>query len=322
MNKIIEDQLHQHYPVQGELVPYKGGYQNEVYAMNTKAGECILRLSKKDTRSYDEIEGELAFCQQLSEHGVPLAKPMRSNNNRLIETITHHNEVLYAVAFEKAPGIKLSYPDYLNDETLFEQLGEVTGKLHTASKKLEPNSLTRPSWKENMYLKRFNTAIPAEKKAIHRSFYALINELDTMPKDDKTFGLIHGDINVGNFHYDQGNITLFDFDECQYSWYIEDIAIQLFYTIYVFGDAHKKDRYAKAKQFLNAFLKGYRRYQSLPNDWKQQLERFLRIREIILYVSIHRKWNFAELNAWQSDYLQDSTRRIEASEAVYEFKTK
>lgn len=39
-------------------------------------------------------------------------------------------------------------------------------------------------------------------------------------QDPNSYGLIHGDINVGHCMSDQGCLTLFDFDECQCSWYV------------------------------------------------------------------------------------------------------
>ena len=46
----------------------------------------------------------------------------------------------------------------------------------------------------------------------------LMETIVALPRDDGAFGLIHGDMGVGNFTVaDDGRITLFDFDEAQYS---------------------------------------------------------------------------------------------------------
>jgi Ser/Thr protein kinase RdoA (MazF antagonist) len=43
------------------------------------------------------------------------------------------------------------------------------------------------------------------------------------------------DIGVGNFLVNDKGVTLFDFDEAQYSWFVEDIAIPMYYLVYVYA---------------------------------------------------------------------------------------
>ena len=47
-----------------------------------------------------------------------------------------------------------------------------------------------------------------------------------------TYGLIRQESHGNNFLVDDvGQITLFDFDDCAYSWFSNDIAIVLFYIV-------------------------------------------------------------------------------------------
>jgi hypothetical protein len=39
--------------------------------------------------------------------------------------------------------------------------------------------------------------------------------------------LVHSDLNPTNFHVNDGQLTLFDFDDCTYNWLINEIAIAL-----------------------------------------------------------------------------------------------
>lgn len=59
---------------------------------------------------------------------------------------------------------------------------------------------------------------------------------------------------MGNFLVSDKEINIFDFDECQYSWFVEDIAIQLFYIIYVFVDNSINDRKKQAYSFMKRLL--------------------------------------------------------------------
>jgi Ser/Thr protein kinase RdoA (MazF antagonist) len=133
-----------------------------------------------------------------------------------------------------------------------------------------------------------------------------------LPAAPDNFGLIHGDINVGNFTVDEaGEITLFDFDECQYSWYAEGIAIQLYYLLYVFGEDSKSERKLQYELFIEHFVRGYTEGgRRLPDSWKNQLSLFLRLREIIVVVGMYRSWDLSQPDDWTRDFLQDSRMRI------------
>jgi Ser/Thr protein kinase RdoA (MazF antagonist) len=138
-----------------------------------------------------------------------------------------------------------------------------------------------------------------------------LNIISGLENDREVFGLIHGDINIGNFFLDRDKITIFDFDECQYSWFIEDIAIQLYYAVYVILDDTIDEREEMAKKFMDKFMEGYRIENSIDDDWLNILPLFLRLREIIVHDGMYRSWDLKDLNQWQRDYIEQSRYRIE-----------
>ncbi|MFW5795017.1 MAG: phosphotransferase enzyme family protein [Bacillota bacterium] len=295
----------------------EGGYQNDIFFSEKSGKKIILRITDSNIRSLKQVEGEIEWIEYLVKHNIPLAKPLVSKAGNKIEVFKINNHNYFAVLFEYAKGKKLTYPEYLGNVLLYEQLGEVTAKLHKASKNYNPKRIKRHSYYENYYLNNINTFIPKEKIKIHKAAKELINNLKELEKNETNYGLIHGDINVGNFHYDKNQITLFDFDECQYSWYIEDIAIQLYYTIFVFGEQDKVERDQQAKLFMEHFLKGYNKILTIDKKWLDLMSLFLKIRELIVYVGIYKKWDFNNLNTWQEDFLRDSTYRIENNISIY-----
>lgn len=117
---------------------------------------------------------------------------------------------------------------------------------------------------------------------------------------------------------DENRITLFDFDECQYSWYIEDIAIQIFYMVYVVLNDSIQERNMQARRFLKHFIKGYERYEKLSEASLQQLRLFLRLREYIVYIGMYRSFDFANLDDWTETYLTESRDRLEQGIAIVE----
>jgi Ser/Thr protein kinase RdoA (MazF antagonist) len=160
--------------------------------------------------------------------------------------------------------------------------------------------------------------VPASQAGVHAGYADLVRTIRALPKDDGAYGLIHGDIGVGNFTVrDDGAVTLFDFDEAQYSWFVEDIAVQLYYLVYVCGGEDGKSlREEQARRFMHHFMKGYAPEHSLDEYWVRQIPLFLRLRELIVYIGAFRNWDGDETfgsadNQWFKDWIAESRARIE-----------
>lgn len=236
----------------------------------------------------------------------------------MIERITIGTENYFAVTFEKAIGRHITYPDYLNNHEIFHELGKITGRLHKVSEKFSGTQNKRIGWKENYYLKNFRSFIPDKEEKI-TSLREQIKEIAKITKNQNNYGLIHGDINVGNFFVNTNQITLFDFDECQNSWYVEDIAIQLFYTVYVMCDDSVEERHEKAIEFMQYFLKGYKTEKSVDIEMLKLIPQFLILREMIVHVGMYKMWELDNLTGWASDYYRDSSKRIINRTPIVEF---
>ncbi|WP_342551369.1 phosphotransferase [Paenibacillus sp. FSL R7-0652] len=289
-----------------------GGFQNFVYEYMKKDRPYILRLTHSSHRTIDSVCGEVEWVQYLHNHGLSVSKPVPSVQNSLAEVLHMKDFYFTAVSFEKAPGQKIFYPECMNNDTLAEKCGEITGQLHQLSRSFEPSSeaYTRHDWTKNSYLSTMKKFIPADQVNVFESAERLIRQIHTLKKGT-AYGLIHGDINVGNFLIDEKCLTLFDFDECQYSWYIEDIAIQIFYMVYVVLDDSIQERNMQARRFLKHFLKGYERYSKVHEESLRQLHLFLRLREFIVYVGMYRSFDLEHLDDWTVTYLSESRERLE-----------
>lgn len=289
-----------------------GGFQNFIYSFERERKPFILRFTPGTLRTKEAVEGELEWVAALAEAGLSVSGPVRSAQGRYVERIHAEESVdFYATAFAYAPGRKVGYPECLGNAGLYEQCGRDTGRLHAHSKRFVP-SVKRHTWERNDYLLRAADYIPNEDAPFLPALAELQERLRELPVSSDTFGLIHGDISVGNFMVDDtGAITLFDFDECQYSWYAEDIAIQLYYQLYVFGEDVKADRTAIYELFVTHFARGYEEDgRRLPSGWKEQLPLFLRLREIIVVVGMYRSLDLTNPDPWTRDFLKDSRERI------------
>jgi amicoumacin kinase len=127
-----------------------------------------------------------------------------------------------------------------------------------------------------------------EQGVVHESCTKLIKKIeDTLFKNHNCYGLIHCDIGVGNFLVNDNGITLFDFDEAQYSWFVEDIAIPLYYLVYLYGgEEGEEERISQARRFMDNFLRGYTQHISIEDYFLKQIPFFLQLREIIVYTGM------------------------------------
>lgn len=295
----------------GELT-FIGGFQNFIYSYIRGETKYILRFTPGSLRTKYAITAELEWVHFLAQNGVKVSESVSSVHGNEVECI-HGREIdFYVTSFYHAPGRKIGYPECLGNPLLYERCGRITGRLHDLARQFRPAKAKRHTWESNAYLLKAREYLPQECQPILLALDKLKLELAGLQVTSDQFGLIHGDFNVGNFTVDEtGEMTLFDFDECQYSWFTEDIAIQLYYLLYVYGEDSKSDRKAQYELFLKYFEQGYTvEGRQLPDNWKEDLALFLRLREIIVVIGMHRSWDLSQPDDWTRDFLRDSRMRI------------
>ena len=109
-----------------------------------------------------------------------------------------------------------------------------------------------------------------------------MDEIKALPIERETFGLMHGDIHPGNFHYDGKELTIFDFDDAAYNYFIHDLAMVLYYSVlFTTWTAEEKTDFARKQ--LQVLRKGYEYEHRLADSWYESLPLFLRLRDIGLY---------------------------------------
>nr|WP_240547920.1 phosphotransferase [Paenibacillus lignilyticus] len=325
---IITDLFHRHgvlalaaerYGLSSDEVTLIGGFQNFVYEYERNGRACILRITPGSRRTVGAVKAELEWIQYLVSHGISASMPIPSAAGEWAEVIVTAEMFFTAVSFEKAHGQKANYPACLDDDALYEALGRITGNMHALSKKYKPedSSICRLEWRQNDYLKDIDLLPPTHQR-VKDNYSMMVEKLNQLPTDRDAYGLIHGDMGVGNFVMDgDGRITLFDFDEAQYSWFVEDIAIQLYYLVYVYGgDDGRALREDQARRFMRSFMKGYSLENTLSEQDLKQIPLFLMLRELIVYIGAFRNYDGDETfsssdNQWFKDWIAESKVRLE-----------
>jgi len=150
--------------------------------------------------------------------------------------------------------------------------------------------------------------LPVSQALVVSKFQQQVQYLQQLHKSTDSYGLIHNDAHTGNMLIDTaGKINLFDFDDCTYSWFIDDIAIVLFYMS--MGEEDEPDF---CYQFLRHFMSGYNSENTLAAHWYQEIPHFLKMREIDLYSIIYRSFDVEDLqDTFVSDFMRGRKYAIE-----------
>lgn len=283
------------------------GFESFIYEFQQNGAAYILRIGHSARRSASLIRGEIDWLNYLAGGGVSVARAVPSARGELVECVEDGRDGFFlATAFVKARGV----PPWeaVWDTDAYERYGRILGQMHTLTKDYEPSVLDwrRPEWDApgNLDIARW---LPETDTIVLEKFRELKRHLDALPKNRNSYGLIHQDAHGGNLFVDEaGNITLFDFDDCVYSWFIYDIAVVLFYQV-----MYKDDPVVFAKVFMRHFMRGYYQHNRLDDAWLAEIPYFLKLREIDLYALIHRSFDINNLDAWCSHYMDNRKEKIE-----------
>lgn len=288
------------------------GFQNFVYAASRNGKPYILRIAHSSHRTAEHIQAEMDWLTYLTGHGVSAAVPVRTLDDELLVTVGSGDSYFIATAFTRAPGVKPQYRSYKEDGKLIRELGRMTGKIHalSGSYTVQQNAPIRGTWRDNHYLTQLHEYIPESYAYLMPSVERFLTLLSGLPHDKGSFGLIHGDIHLNNFHVDGDKLMLFDFDECEYSWFACDIANPLFYVTPLPSDGmdHRND---VAQRFYDLFMDGYSMEHTLPTYSLQQLPHFLRLRELLVLSGAFRSLDLTNLHPWSKEMMEFTCRNLE-----------
>jgi amicoumacin kinase len=288
------------------------GFESFIFNVRRDGCEYILRIGHSSRRSADLIQGEAEFLNYLRGGGLSVPQVLPSVNHLLVEEIVAQDGSCFlATLFEKAPGHPPTGGDWC--PALYQSMGQFMGRLHRLSKEFQPSL---PRYQRFSITEDFTAMekagrqyLPAEDQPVLQAYLDTVAAIQQLSQDPESYGLCHIDFHGGNFFItDEGVITLFDFDDCQYAWFVYDIAMALFYAIS--HDCSSEAKLLEAETFLAAFWSGYTAEHNLAPSWLKHMPLFLRLREIDLYMLIHRSMDLNQLDPWCASYMNSRREKI------------
>ena len=236
---------------------HEGG-RSLVYNCDSKDDAKILRITFWSDRNRADLLAETEYIRYLYENGGSVANIIGSKHGNLFEEITHGSHTFFVSLFEKAKGVRLPDNNYQYREGVpvseyWYNCGKTLGRLHKLSKEYAPVH------KRYSFYDKFNAAyidklIPDSFVLLKNKIFDLHKTLESLERSRETFGMVHFDYNDGNYtiDYDTGQITVFDFDESCFCWYLSDIT-----SLWDNGTGwivYEKD-VGKRKEFMDGYFK-------------------------------------------------------------------
>ena len=266
------------------IAAHEGG-RNLLYTCEKEGARIqILRISFLPDRNREDYLSEIEFVRYLVDNGGNVANVIESSNGNLLEEVFCDNHTFFICLFEKANGKMLVENGYRYRKGVplteyFYNCGKVLGKLHQLSKKYVPVN-RRYSFFDKYNVEYIDALIPNSLALLKDKLFLLINTLEKTSQSHELFGMIHFDYNDGNYNIDfnTGQITVYDFDNSCFGWYMYDLA-----GVWTHGvgwvqfepSADKRKEYMC--EYFSTVITGYRTETEISDSSLDELHLFIQV---------------------------------------------
>jgi len=262
------------------FITYGREKTKQIYTFKNYGKLYVLRFVLCPLDYISQTRAEMDWLLYLANKGVSVPFPLKTKNGNLADSMEENGETYVLSAFSFAEG---QYWDKNNpslwNKDVFYNWGKVVGDMHRLTKEYKPaNDIdTRGEFHIRSMINESIKNLPS----VDRISEGLLNEIEVLPKDKDSYGLIHNDLHPGNFRIEDERINLFDFDSCAYSWYVFDIGNALYIALW-FGRSNDAG-VDFTNDIIKHFLKGYLSANRLNDFWLSKIPLFMMSCKIALF---------------------------------------
>ena len=275
-----------------EVEGHEGGRNRIFVCSKGDEKKFVLRISTTGDRTEKDYLAETEFVHYLAANGAPVADVIPSVNGKLVEVFDGGDTgsgaaPVFVSLFEYAKGMLLCdngyrYREGAPLEDYFLTTGKTIGKIHELSKRFKPvSNCRRPDYFDKYNMEYINRLIPdASEKYVDlkKAIAARLEKFRQLPMDAENYGLVHFDFSDGNYHIDMsnGDITVFDFDNCMYCWYMFDLAnLYLHSEGWFRGESDPAKRDAGMRYYFDILIAGYKSETEISSELLIRLPLFV-----------------------------------------------
>ena len=244
----------------------------------------VLRVHRAGYHSLQAVRSELAWMAALREQtDVVTPQLIPACDGSEVVTVVRNDHPLNVDAVTYVAGCTAEErPEAVG----FDQLGRITAAMHDHVEGWKtPNYFTRFSWNADTMIGpdgrwgnwRHAPGLTETGEAMAGSAVTeLRRRLADFGCTPDRFGLIHADLRMANLMIDPdvaaGPITVIDFDDCGWSWYLADLGAVVSFI---------EDTPA-AEAMIAGWLAGYRESRELPAEHLDMIPSFVMLRRLQL----------------------------------------
>jgi Ser/Thr protein kinase RdoA (MazF antagonist) len=277
----------------------------------------VLRVHRLGYHTEPEIASELAWMEALrAEAGVRTPRVLPARDGRQIVTVAERTgepgrgtagrggpvrgaarpAERQCVRFEFLPGTEpAGEAGGALAASHFAELGEITARMHRhASGWSRPAWFTRFHWDyaaafgETARWGRWQDGIgvgPAERAILTRLDHVLRARLTAFGAGPARYGLVHADTRLANLLVHDESISVIDFDDSGFSWYLYDLGTAVSFF----------EHSPQVPALVDSWLTGYHRAGQLPVEDQAEIWTFIMFRRLLLtaWIGSHRGVDFA-----------------------------
>lgn len=231
---------------------------------------AYLRVSCAHMRERWVTEGAFTWLGHLAGEGAPVCAPQRTLAGALIVDLPDRPDC-YATLIANVPGTL--YNDVALNVTTVTAWGRALGSLHNASASFPAADCDQIKHIDGMW-QRASQHLPRVDAGLRTAHGEVDGAWAGWSRQPHEFGVTHGDFHRGNAIFNNGTVTIIDFDEPARHWYAADIARALLELAALPP--------AEWRALRDVFLAAYRSVRPLDAVWEARLPLLMRWRAVLM----------------------------------------
>lgn len=284
-----------------ELINYE---YNATFKIVNSAGKTFaLRMNINSLRSLENLDAELSFVLHLSSNSIvntPHVVKTLGGEERTSIRLEAADRELHCVVYSWVEGEELG--DEPTDEQLF-ALGAAMAQMHLATQDFVlPPGCQLPQlgdffWgTDDMLFSETSELDQGTQETLQLGVNAINEIVEELYRNASPI-VIHADLHGWNVMWNEGVLTVFDFDDCGMGLPVQDLATALYYL-----DTPDQDE---------ALKRGYLSVAPLPDVSERELDALLLHRRILLLNYLYETSN-PEHREMRPTYLTETLKRVGA----------
>lgn len=256
---------------------------NGLFAAISLPGEqtAVLRLTDIRRRDETQVLAELDWLQHLRSFDLKVCYPIRSEEGEWHKRLRFQDGDFLAVVFKGAGGNSVRFNNY--QPGFVAKWGATLARLHQAAIEYKRGDNKRPEWNPELLIEHAKKVVGDRDHKVLNTLQTAFQRFGDLERDSQHYGLIHSDLTPGNFRVDKaGELEIFDFDDCQIGYFIYDLVVILYMTLYHDSLGQR----IPISEFLEDFLAGYCSIRPVDKEQWEQLPAFLEFFNGLVYISL------------------------------------